>query len=84
MSGQTIAELEAHFEGKMYGHLKAECAEVVIEGLRPVQNRYHDLMNDKAELDNILANGAESAYRRARTTMGKVYRKVGLVPPKRH
>ena len=82
MSGQTIAELEAHFEGKMRSS-KGGMREVVIEGLRPVQNRYHDLMNDKAELDNILANGAESAYRRARTTMGKVYRsRIG--PPKRH
>lgn len=83
MSGQSIPELEAHFEGKMYGHLKMECAEVVIEGLRPVQERYHQLMSDKVELDNILASGADNAYRRARSTMGKVYRKVGLVPPKR-
>jgi tryptophanyl-tRNA synthetase len=83
MSGRSIPELEAHFEGKLYGHLKVECAEVVVEGLRPVQARYQELMADKGELENILARGADSAYKRARKTMSKVYKKIGLVPPKR-
>ena len=83
MSGQSIESLEAHFEGKLYGHLKVECAEVVVEALRPIQAQYHDLMNDRGELERILANGASAAYKRARKTMTKVYRKIGLVPPAR-
>lgn len=83
LSGQSIPALEAHFEGKLYGHLKTECAEVVIEGLRPVQTRYHELMADKGQLTEILARGADSAFKRARKTMSKVYKKIGLVPPKR-
>ncbi len=82
-SGQSIAQLEQHFEGKMYGHLKVECADVVVEGLRPIQERYAELMADKSQLEDILAQGAQSAFRRARKTMSKVYKKIGLVPPKR-
>ena len=76
-------EIEAHFAGKMYGHLKVECAEVVIEGLKPIQERYAELMSDKGMLETILAQGAENAQRRARRTMTKVYKKIGLVQPKR-
>lgn len=82
-SGQSIEQLEAHFEGKLYGHLKVETADVVIEGLRPIQERYNELMADRAMLEDILAIGAENAYKKARKTLTKVYKKVGLVPPKR-
>ena len=82
-SGQSIAALEAHFAGKMYGHLKVECADVIIEGLRPIQQKYNELMADKKQLEDILADGASDAFRRARKTMSKVYKKVGLIAPKR-
>ena len=82
-TGKPMDEIERHFADKMYGHLKIECAEAVIEGLRPIQNKYTELMADKAMLETILAQGAENAQRRARRTMGKVYKKIGLVQPKR-
>jgi tryptophanyl-tRNA synthetase len=82
-TGQSVEELEVHFSGKMYGHLKKECAEAVIEGLRPIQERYKELMSDKTMLERILSQGAENAYKRARKTMSKVYKKVGFIPPKR-
>ena len=80
MSGQSIPELEAHFEGKLYGHLKLECADVIIEGLRPIQERYNELMADKKHLEGILAQGAAKASYRAQKTISKVYKKVGLIP----
>ena len=82
-SGQSIQELEAHFAGKQYGHLKVECAEVIVEGLAPIQQRYAELMEDRSHLEDVLAKGADAAYRKARKTMTKVYKKIGLVPPKR-
>lgn len=82
-SGASIESLEMHFSGKLYGHLKQECAEVVIEGLRPIQEKYEKLMSDKGMLEDILADGAQDASRRARKTMTKVYKKMGLIPPKR-
>ena len=49
-TGKPMDEIERHFADKMYGHLKIECAEAVIEGLRPIQNKYTELMADKAML----------------------------------
>lgn len=83
LSGQSMAQLEAYFEGRMYGALKDETAEVVIEALRPVQERYDQIMSDRTYLEGILAAGTADAQRRARRTLGKVYRKVGLVAPAR-
>jgi tryptophanyl-tRNA synthetase len=83
LSGLDIPAVEAHFEGKMYGHLKGELAELTVETLRPVQEEYARVMDDRAYLDDILARGSEDCRRRARKTLSKVYRKVGFVPPKR-
>lgn len=83
LSGQDIPAVVEHFEGKMYGHLKGELAELTVETLRPIQDEYTRLMDDTAYLDDLLARGAEDCRRRARKTLSKVYRKVGFVPPKR-
>lgn len=79
LSGQDMPSIEAHFEGKMYSALKEELGELTVESLRPIRERYDELMGDKAQLEAILARGAESAQRRARKTLSKVYRKIGLV-----
>ena len=80
LSGEKMSEIEARFEGKLYGHLKVELADLVVETLRPVQENYERLMGDKGELERIMRQGAERAQHRARKTLRKVYKKVGLVP----
>lgn len=42
-TGRPISELESHFEGKMYGHLKGETADAVVALLEPIQQRFHAL-----------------------------------------
>jgi tryptophanyl-tRNA synthetase len=81
MSGKSRAEIEAHFAGKGYGALKTEVAEVVIEGLRPIRERYNELMADPAELDRILAIGAEQARAVAEPKIREVMEKIGFVLP---
>ena len=83
LSGKAMADVEEHFAGKMYGHLKAELADLTVETLAPVQARYNELMEDRAGLDELLAKGAEECRRRAHKTLSKVYRKIGFVPPAR-
>lgn len=78
-SGQAMPEIEAHFEGKMYSALKNELADLVISKMEPIQARHKELMGDKGELERILKLGAEDAQRRARRTLSKVYKKIGLV-----
>jgi tryptophanyl-tRNA synthetase len=75
------AEIESHFSGKGYGHLKSEVAEAVIEELKPIQARFQQLMADTAELDRILASGADRARSVADTKMDQIKQKIGFVLP---
>jgi tryptophanyl-tRNA synthetase len=78
LSGQKIPALEDHYQGKGYGVLKAELTEMVAESLRPVREKYKELVENKEYLNEILANGAQGAQRRANKMLGKVYRKAGF------
>ena len=75
-----MEDIENHFSGKLYSHLKSELAEIIVESLRPVQEEYYRIMKDKSYLNGIIKNGKEKASYRARKTLSKVYRKIGLVP----
>lgn len=78
-TGKGRPEIEAHFAGKGYGALKSELTEVVIEGLRPIRERYTTLIEDPAELDRILAIGADQARAVAEPKIREVMEKVGFV-----
>ncbi|MBY6187814.1 tryptophan--tRNA ligase [Marinobacter hydrocarbonoclasticus] len=77
-SGKTFAEIEAEFEGKMYGHLKVATAESVVALLEPMQKRFAEIRADQAYLDEVMKAGAEGARERAAVTLAKVYDAVGL------
>ena len=79
-TGSTIAAAQEHFAGKGYGDLKGEVAEAVVEVFRPIRERTHELLADPAELDRLLASGAERASVVARATLSRVYEAVGLLP----
>lgn len=79
LSGKTYAQIEADYVGKMYGHLKVDLAELVAETLRPVQEKYHDLMKNRDHLDALMKSGADRARVRASSTLKAVYEKTGLV-----
>ena len=78
-TGKTRPEIEAHFAGKGYGALKADLLEVVVESLRPIRERYHELMNDTVELDRLLAIGAEQARAVAEPKARQVLERVGFL-----
>lgn len=59
VSGKSIAELEAEFEGKMYGHLKGAVADEVCAMLTGLQERYRHFRNDETLLKRIAAEGAQ-------------------------
>lgn len=63
-----------------YGPLKEDAAAAVIEMLRPVQARYHELMNDRGELMRLLRIGNDRARGVASTTLDRVNRAIGLLP----
>lgn len=79
VTGKTIPELEAEFEGKMYGHLKTAVADEVSAMLTELQERYHHFRNDEALLEKIYREGAEKARAKAQATLKQVYQAVGFV-----
>ncbi|MBH0131027.1 tryptophan--tRNA ligase [Salinibacterium sp. NK8237] len=79
-SGTSIADLEAQFEGKGYGDLKKEVAEVVTEEFAPVRARTLELLDDPAELDRMLSKNAERANEMAQKTIDRVYDRIGFLP----
>ena len=82
ISGESLASLEDRFQGAGYGVLKGEVADVVISALGPIRDRANDLMSDTAELDRLLASGAEKAREVAETTLALVYDRVGFIRAK--
>lgn len=82
LTGETIEKIEEKFEGKGYAKFKEDVAEAVIEGLRPVREKFEDLIKNKDYLEKVYTEGAQKAERVARKTLRKVYRKVGFIQRK--
>jgi tryptophanyl-tRNA synthetase len=79
LSGEPTAQIEARYEGKGYGDLKRDLAEVVVESLRPVQERYRELSGDPAQVDALIERGAERARAISEPVLERAKRAVGLV-----
>jgi len=78
---ETPRGVAKRYADKGNAELKNDLTEVVIEFLRPFQLRYHDLMNDRAYLLQILRRGAEQARERAEPTLRKVQQALGFLLP---
>ena len=79
VTGKTFEEIEREFDGQGYGAFKTAVGEAVVEELRPVQEKYAQLMNDKAYLEQCWHDAAPKAEAVARRTLQKVMRKVGYI-----
>ncbi len=79
LSGLSIAALETDFTGRGYGDLKVEVAEVLTEFVVPFQAAVQSYLDDPAELDRILADGAQRARAVAAPTLRTVYERVGFL-----
>lgn len=84
LTGKQIEDIVGDFEGRMYGQLKAELADVVVDHLQPIRLRANELLSDPAELDRLLARGAAKAREIASATLADVYTKVGFLPASPH
>jgi tryptophanyl-tRNA synthetase len=83
LTGRTRAEVEADFAGaRGYGDLKQRVAEVVVETVRPIRERFERLMRDPAELDRLLEVGDQAARAVAEPKIELVKRRVGFLPPR--
>lgn len=79
VTGDSFEKIEADFSGKGYGDFKVAVGEAVVEELRPVQEKFKQLMNDKAYLAECQKNGAEFASRIGNRTLNKAMKKIGFL-----
>ncbi|MBP3949530.1 tryptophan--tRNA ligase [Bacillus suaedae] len=76
-SGESIEEIEQKYVGKGYGDFKSDLASVVVATLKPIQERYYQLL-ESTELDDILDHGASKANEVASKMVQKAERAMGL------
>ena len=80
-TGGKVEDIAAEFDGQGYGTLKAAVADAVVAFAEPFAKRTAELLADRAELDRILARGAERANAVAAETVRTAYERVGFLPP---
>ncbi|MBQ8173876.1 MAG: tryptophan--tRNA ligase [Clostridia bacterium] len=78
-TGKSNEEIEREFEGRGYGDFKMAVGEACADTLAPVQAEFNRLIADKAYLESVMREGAQSAAYCARKTLSKVQRKLGFV-----
>ncbi|GGS24052.1 MULTISPECIES: tryptophan--tRNA ligase [Actinokineospora] len=79
LTGRTVDDLVNAYDGKGYGDLKKDLAEAVADFAGPVRDTVKSYMDDPAELDKILASGAQRAREVAAATLARVYDRVGFL-----
>ena len=79
LSGKSFDNIEAEFKGKGYGDFKKAVADVVVDALAPVREKFLEISADKKRIESALAKGNQAAQLRVNRLMSKVYRKVGFM-----
>jgi tryptophanyl-tRNA synthetase len=78
VSGREIAEIEKEFAGKSYGEFKDALAKAVIAELKPVREKFEQIIADKENLKNILTQGSQKVAPIAQETLKQVEEAIGL------
>jgi tryptophanyl-tRNA synthetase len=80
LTERPISDIETEFAGQQYGHFKVALGDLVAEFVDAFGSRTRELLDDKAELDRVLAAGAAKAREVAAKTLATVYDRSGFVP----
>lgn len=81
LTDRPIPDIEKEFDGQQYGHFKVALAELVADFVGAFGDRTRELLDDRGELDRILAQGAAQAREVASATLDLVYDRSGFVRP---
>ena len=79
VTGTDVDKLVEGYAGRGYGDLKADTAEAVVEFVTPIKARVDEMMADPAELESILAAGAQRANEVSAATLRRVYDRLGFL-----
>lgn len=81
LSGKSKATVAAECQDMGWGQFKPLLAEATVEALKPIQDKYHAIMNDKGYLESVLREGREQAQAIASATLTRVQNALGYLPP---
>ncbi len=80
LSGRTVPDIAGQYDGRGYGDLKKDLGAMVSDFVTPLRARTLELLDDRAELAAVLAEGADRARSVASETLARVYERVGFIP----
>ncbi|MCQ6558769.1 tryptophan--tRNA ligase [Paenibacillus mendelii] len=80
-SGMSLEEIEAKYEGQMYGGFKKDLAEHVVAKLEPLQTKYNEIRSS-GTIHEILKQGAENVSEIANQTVRDVKERMGFLMPR--
>jgi tryptophanyl-tRNA synthetase len=81
LSGQSKESVAQACADMGWGQFKPLLTETMVEALRPIQEKFHGLMDDRTYLESILKQGREKAEAIAVVTLGKVKTALGYSQP---
>ena len=79
ITGKTMEEIETEFDQKGYGDFKMTVANSVVDKLKPIQDKYKEILENKEYLEQIYTTGAENARKLASKTLENVKNKIGIL-----
>ena len=79
LTGEGADAIETRYEGSGYGQFKTDVGDAVVEAVTPIQERYRELRSDPAELQRLLARGAEKARKASEPTLEQMFDRMGFV-----
>ena len=80
VTGTDVDKLVEGYAGRGYGDLKSDTADAVVEFVSPIKARVDQLLADPAELESVLAAGAQRAKDVSAKTLFRVYDRLGFLP----
>jgi tryptophanyl-tRNA synthetase len=79
LTGEPVGAIEERYGDSGYGQFKTDVGDAVVEALAPVQQRYRELRANSAELQRLLARGAEKARKASEPTLEQMFDRMGFV-----
>jgi len=79
LAGRSVEQVMSEMGGRPFSEFKPALADLAVEKMEPISNEMSRLMQDKAEIDRILADGADRARAIAAPIVRKTYQIVGMV-----
>ena len=81
LAGKTKEEVEVECVDMGWGQFKPLLTETVIHALKPIQDKYKDVIDDKGYLESVLRDGSDKARAIADSTLADVKAALGFTVP---